>query len=1756
MPSVLGLPTRNSNVTILITRISSNPNCRLIEFQANFAQARAVDYQSLEKNIQSSANVFPEFEGNPGDLCLVQVVGTWYRARIVTRNGSNYKVFLIDKGILHCTTTKLMAFGKREHFRLSPAVESCVLANVLPLSHENRWSPPALELLQSFRGQIVKASVKDVLVHERKVLLEIPCISRQMYEMRLAKEMEPSVFLDFFLKSTEPKTEDEKFYQTSMDEVKQLHKEFYMYPEVTPGTVETIVVTEVANPQRVFCQLNVFSQALNKLSDQITQCYRSTLDNWIVDPEMVGYPCAARGNDGNWYRSVVQQVFPVDQLVEVLNVDYGKKQLVQMANVRPLAPEFFKMPIVTYICSLHGIIDRVGWTSTQITYLKSLLLYKKLIAKFQYQSISEGVYYVTLYGDKNKNLNTMFCSQQNALHENEKTLDYDVGNMEYSSQHSSPGQKATRKMLCSSGLAERTEIERTSKISTQLSETGLLGIWRETEVSFPTQNNILPSNKELQFGKFKEHTFPIGTVLDVTVSCTESPNEFWCQYAKNSWQLKLLMYDIQAHYVGSIYEPLTEDVCVVRSPDNGFWYRARVIHKPEMTHVTVLFVDYGHTKTVPLHAVRMIDPEFLNLHSQAFRCSLFHPPKFMSGVNDWSDEEKEKFNRFVETAASNSVTLKCTIYTVTYNKQKMVLNIVDLETPFESISESIATPAQIAPDNTVPRPSFCLDTYYYSTHNIKIGIEEQVKVTCVNRVSEFYCQLERNADVLKDLNVKSNNLCHKLGMMKPPKVFGKLCFAKYIDGLWYRAQIKATEPSIQVHFVDYGDIAEVDKSDLLPMPKEANDIMSIPVQAVVCCLSDVPKDVPSKVNNWFKKSVADYKFQAVVVAKEPSGNLKVKLYHKNTQINSMMRKIFQLEGKTENQILSRHQKALETPYKNKIKQAISVSTQIIPPKTKPARELRQATQSRQNLKDQRVKTSQELYQPPHKRQPQHKHNCNSETKENLTVINNSKLDSKSPVEESDNVLRQAKYQKCPKREDLPKNIITLGMEAAVYVSHYNSPSSVYIQFVRKGDEIFSLVNKLNYPLSPPKVGISEVDAGDLIEAEFADDSLWYRAQSTDFGNIVQLPVSKVAKLSQTFVELPRYSTHCMLSEAESFEVLDAELVSTLKRENGSNAEKMLKCQFVQKSEVVWQVTLEDNGDSVTCKTPEKSPETPSDNEHKVETSVQNIETSLDFCSPDYNHMQCIEGQYLDVYVSARNDVDKFWCQAADSNRLDKISKNLLEIRKEAYNTHISKRSVTLAGSPCIGFCTEDQLWYRAEILTKDGDELSILFVDDDNKAVVTVTNVRELPSHLLETATQAFLCMAEDFELHGCWGHSAVEELASIAEDKVFQLTVTNPFKEDGKNMYLVQLEGEGQNLNDILKRWWMTSTIGNKPDVPLCMMDEKQGPIDGTAKERENKPSESEEIRIPTPGAHTGRGHNDADLHSVVTITPKNIQSPVDCLHGSILFTDSPQVEKHLSENRGQSETNEGVNKAPSVSIHEMKITQIESGIKENMFPFKNMDSNVTEIDKNIEEAASVDTAFQDEIKSPPDNLQKPIDECGIPLSPIKLVDIRNKSAWDEVRTYSDDPKVATDDNQAAISNPHMTETNGSSESVLPFLVPVMQKLHDPNEQSDAIMAASKHCHVTVTVEEMVNCISFRMWRQINCCIIFGLLLGESLIKRKKEQTSGNTRIPEMRCMQAYSPLMMMTVFVICCQTYFSGFWSSVIAQLTPTQRNDWTHR
>lgn len=1907
MSSILGLPTQGSDVTILITRVHLHPFCVLVEFWGKFSQERTADYQSLAKDIQSPGNTFQEFEGNPGDQCLVQIDGTWYRSRIVSRNGLKYSVFLIDKGMTNSTTTSMLAWGKKEHFHLPPEVEFCVLANVLPLSSESRWSPVALEFLKSLSGMSVKAHVQDVLVPHRTFILHIPCISKQMYEMGFAKKLAPDMFQDFVLMSLQAHSGAEvspETKQNSMGAGERLHKqELYLYPELPTGTVETVIVTEVTNPQRIFCQLKVFSQELKKLSEQITQCFEGRMTKCIVGPEMIGFPCAARGSDGRWYRSVLQQVLPAKQMVEVLNVDYGTKQFVLLENVRPLASEFFRMPVVTYICSLHGIVDKgIGWRTSQIDYLRTLLLHKTVIAKFEYQSISEGVHYVTLYGDENTNINSLFGAKETCFLEREKTLgDYAIRSTAYSRQHPAQQEKNQRKLLtsgqvvedkegketaeklqvenlslnsshvafvqhasnpsefwiqtqnyadeldelmdriyhlykesankdvvrnptvglycaakakdgdfyratvsevgetqikvffvdygntevvdrsnirtlpeefkklpwlalkctlagvrpkdgrwsqganeffikavkakvlnvnvtaryddayvvqltdseangerdlsklmCSSGLAERDETPKQPKArmtmkpaffsATQHSDARFSGVYRNSGMSLPTQSTVGPAINERRIATFKENMFPIGSVLDVSVSYIESPNDFWCQLIQNAGHLKLLMHDIQAHYAGSEFQPLVETACVARHPDNGMWYRALVIHKHETPHVDVLFVDYGQTETVSFYDLRRICPQFLTLHGQAFRCSLLNPVDPTSAINEWNEEAIARFHDFVETAATNFVILKCTIYAVMYSEQKIVFNIVDLETPFESVCTSMVNLVKNAPSKKASGPSFRLDTYYYSTHNIKTGTEEQVTVTCVNNVNKFYCQLERSADVIKDLKMKVNNLCHQLENVKLPTVFGTLCFAKYTDGQWYRGQIKATKPSVLVHFVDYGDTVEVDKSDLLPVPREANDIMSVPVQAVVCSLSDLPADVPTEANSWFETSATECKFRALVVAREPDGKLLVELYHGNTQINAKIKKMFQIEMQTEEQVVYLSRKATDASANKAQKTSKAVPkqatemddhTQTIKKNNfaapKPACQMRDEKQSADinlqsaskplqhvSVNGQKVRPATlELYRPPYYRQlcwstPSNMGNGSEPAdahikprKENLPTDIKRLMKLKSLSAESqkeDNVAPEVKIEKLHNLADLPAKSITSGMEAEVYVSHCNSPLSFYVQLVREEDEIFSLVEKLNDLQSTPQThSIKDVHPGDLVQAEFADDSSWYRAvvkeihgnttalvEFVDFGNTAMTPISKMARLHKSFLLLPMYSTHCMLSDAAALgkeEALDPEVVSAFKRDTGVNGDTELKCRFIRQSGSVWEVSLENNGVKVTCKAPTRSPTNDSEItsekcEQVMEKFIQSSElptenlgkSQLNICSLRYHQQAFQEGQQLAVYITTIIDPQTFWCQSADSEELDKITLSVSEVGEAAVHKQFDTGSLS-PGSPCIALFSEDQLWYRGEVIDKDEDKLSVLFVDYGNKSHVKGTDVREMPPDLFETPPQAFLCELECFDAsHGSWDIGAVDELSALTTDNLLQLTVIRVTREEGKSRCIVLLEREGKVINEALKPWWRSSTAENKPDTVgfstsceallSCDLTEKETVLPEDKKPEETVYSKIKEIdRDKLVVLHTT--NEDYKLASS--------QKNNECSEDSLLpesFAESPQEERDqiLSESDMTTEPQifrmmeslietvsaEGVKILPTIVIPQTEsddVLPLDSGIEDTMLhPPDNKDDlnsltlscvkNVVETVKGSEEdgAPVMDTVEPDEPNSPSDeNLQEAANVSETDLKP-----------------------------------------------------------------------------------------------------------------------------------------------------------------------------
>uniref|UniRef100_A0A8C6TI75 Tudor domain containing 6 n=1 Tax=Neogobius melanostomus TaxID=47308 RepID=A0A8C6TI75_9GOBI len=1457
MSSIQGLPDQGSDVSILITRVHLHPLCELVEFWAKFSQNGAADYMGLAKDIQSPGTIFREFEGSPGDQCLAQKDGTWYRARVVSQNASQYVVFLIDKGMTYSTNTSKLAWGKREYFDLPPEVEFCVLANILPVSPDNRWSPVALEFLKSLTGKSVKVHVQNFLRVHRMFVLHIPCISKQMYEMGFARKLSAEMFQDFLLSSLQAKSgPTEPQSVVSMGTGERLHnEEMYMYPELQAGTVETVVVTEVTNPLRIFCQLKVFSQELKKLSEQLTQCCDGRIASCTIDPEMIGFPCAARGSDGKWYRSVLQQVFPANKVVEVLNVDYGTKQIVHVENVRPLASEFFRMPVVTYNCSLHGIIDQgVGWTTSQIDYLRTLLLFKTIIAKFEYQSITEGVYYATLYGDENSNINNLFGSKEKACELFTKIVldkalsvhvlvQADGCHFVKLTDPDAQGEKDLAKLLFAAGFAEKNDTKRLSKGKTN-SQVALPSTVQYTGMSFQHLNAAISGGIERKCATFKEQMFSIGSILDVNVSYIESPNDFWCQLVQSTGHLKLLMYDMQTHYRNSEFQPLVETACAARHPENGMWYRALIVQKRETPHVDVLFIDYGQTETVSVFDLRKIEKDFLSLPGQAFRCSLFNPVDPTSAINDWTEEAVDRFHTFVGTAANSFVILKCTIYAVMYSEQKIVFNIVDLETPFESICTSLVNLVKSTPPKVPSGPSFRLDTYYYSTHNVKTGTEEQVIVTSVKNVRHFYCQLQRNADTLKDLQLKVAILCAQLQRVTVPPVFGTLCFAKYTDGHWYRGQIKATKPSIQVHFVDYGDTLEVVNSDLLPIPKEASEIMAVPVQALLCSLSDIPDDIPLEANSWFETSSTEGEFKALIVAKEPDGKLVVELYQGKIQVNSKIKKLFELEMLTEGTVVCQDSTSVEITVK-----PAQARTNVSP--TQAYAELDDAKHITKDTMSFVPKTS-------HSKTLTDSLERKSVPHPSLTTM------SKEITTESwinDNDVLPPKIEKLPKLSDLAPRSITNGMVTDVYISHCNGPLSFYVQLVKEEDDIFSIVNELNDPeTSSISAAITEVHPGDLVQAEFTDDSSWYRAvvkekqdketvlvEFVDFGNTASIPLSKMCKLDKAFLRHPAYSTHCMLKSAAGLKVLEPEVSSAFELAIGNIGEKQLKCKFTQLSGTVWEVILEDGGVEVECKISVKSQ--PDDAEvNKVPPTAK--------------------GQQLDVYITAITDAQIFWCQSADSEELDQITESLADKGEAADSMNLCSLSV---GSPCIALYSEDQLWYRAEILNKTGDEVSLFFVDYGNKSQVKLSDVRQITPEMIQNPVQAFLCELQGFDsLEGSWKTSAEDELSVLTADQLLQLTVCKVTKEDDKPKCYVRLECEGQIINESMRKFWRSNASETSIETQTLTTAEEAVPIekpkevescdDGGADVPSVDGSEMVEVRIEDQTGTTENGSQSSE--------------------------------------------------------------------------------------------------------------------------------------------------------------------------------------------------------------------------------------------------------------------------------------------------------
>ncbi|XP_016347104.1 tudor domain-containing protein 6 isoform X1 [Sinocyclocheilus anshuiensis] len=906
MCSFPGLPEVGSNTTVHITRVNLNPHTVLVEFggSLNNGQENREAYQHLKKDLEIPRKRQHAFEGKPGEVCLVYEDGTWHRARILSKSEHECKVFLIDDGKLLWVSSEVLTKCPHNLCSVPPKVELCILASASALCLESAWSVAASTVIRSLCGKDISGCVQDVIMPSRIIILDIPSLSKQMYELGFARKMPNKDFKNLVMHSLHLPRRNPSIQtdlvttngqQEHASDPDKLHQ--YLYPELLSGAVEIVTVTQVIHPLKIYCKLHVFSQELKKLSDQLHEYYENSFSVQMPMLLYDGSPCATKGSDGKWYRSVLQQN-NVSDVVKVFHVDYGIGDFVKLCNIRPLSARFFKLPVVTYACSLHGVIDKgIGWRTEQIDYLKSVVLDQILVGKFEHYSANEGVYYIRLYGNDNVNVNDTFGHRERCLSTTEricgdqtlKTLNKVAHKNMYGRDVPVHSLDSTTLTECSDSLKDVT-VARPSKIGKNL----------QPAEGSPSSNVTAAPPFQNEAYVVSQPKSEVGAKEKVRITCVQSVNQFYGHFAQNTDTVRKMTKDIQQlcrkqpQEKFSIYPKM---MCLAKYAD-GLWHRGQI---ESMHPILVQFVDYGDLVVLDKSDVLPLPPKASAIASipiQAVQFELFNvtlpepcelnewfknyatdcmftvimkqnssgklsvemydeKTNLNSNIKEqWNQKSKRKgfniskgtekahtFNTSSEGVESRGVRHNFSTTSKAHEKTSKNVPKPDFQGTLE---QNFQTVTSHTTGHSRARPNFLqqqVSCHYpkltdLPSRALDAGYVSDIYVSHCNSPSSFFVQLASDEGEIFSLLDKLNSAQLSDAQVELDLLqSGDLVVAEYTaDGTWYRAVVQNKKNGmVQVRFIDFGN-----EATLLPLKirQLGKQFLSTPRFSIHCTLED------------------------------------------------------------------------------------------------------------------------------------------------------------------------------------------------------------------------------------------------------------------------------------------------------------------------------------------------------------------------------------------------------------------------------------------------------------------------------------------------------------------------------------------------------------------------------------------------------------------------------------------------------------------------------------------------------------------------------------------------------------------------------------------------------------------------------------------------------------------------------------------------------------------------------------------------------
>ncbi|EOA93713.1 Tudor domain-containing protein 6, partial [Anas platyrhynchos] len=739
-------------------------------------------------------------------------------------------------------------------------------------------------------------------------------------------------------------------------------------------------------------------------------------------------------------------------------------------------------------------------------------------------------------------------------------------------------------------------------------------------------------------------------------------------------------------------------VCLAQYSEDEKWYRALIVAEiTSAEKVEVIYVDYGNREWVSLTGLRSIPEHFLQLKAQAFRCSLYNLIQ-PNGQDPfvWDEAAVLAFREFVD-ASSCHFELRCTIFALASVNNKELFNIVDLMTPFQSACQLLTAKGVARPLSPEKPLASCvqLHSFYFSTHDIKIGSEEEIFVTHVDDPWMFYCQLERRADVLAQLTDNIGSLSETMTSLETLPKPGDLCLARYTDGSWYRGVITTMKPNKEVFFVDFGNTETIENDNLLPIPSDAYDVLLLPMQAIKCSLSDIA-NVPKEATGWFKEAVLEKQLKAIVVAKESDGKLLIELFDGNTQLNAKLK-----EGPREKKKCRSEAQGGEESSKTHVKPGGGNLPQPSVKRGLPG-ELLEAAEKLSSSEGALLAR------------------VGEEKQTVLSVKVGAQSDNKSDfyVQLASDEGQLSTISECLNSEMPAKDPCGQLLQAGDLISAVYSEDSLWYRAVVKGKA-----------------------SGDSVSVQYID-----------YGNAAVISVDQAHKLPEDLASVPAMAIHCSLSGlqcSKSTGWSEKAIEYFTKR----TSEVLLTCEFVEKAGDKWAVMLSDDQGVITV---DLADENLARKEGSYSAEILDGRESGDAvntCQPlpsqALNEISSVSdnesfpwkfpeaGQTVQIYVMVVKGPEYFWSCSADTESINYIEEKIKEAENLGLN---SLNSCIKSGDTCLAKYSQDGKLYRARVTSVTDDGVAVRHVDYGSEETVGLEMLRQMPCELLKVPNQAFAC--------------------------------------------------------------------------------------------------------------------------------------------------------------------------------------------------------------------------------------------------------------------------------------------------------------------------------------------------------------------------------------------------------------------------------